>query len=88
MKLIILVAALLSSCATVDDFLATDITPAGAEQTLHVADVVAESADSIAATAGTILGAATGNPMLAGGATAMIAALLAGLAARRKKKTA
>ena len=88
MKLIVLVAALLTSCAAVDDFMATDITPAGAEQTIQVADVVADSADSIATTAGTILGAATGNPMLAGGATAMIAALLASLAARRKKKSA
>lgn len=77
-------AGLLSGCAMLDRELDL-VGPEGEVVTKTVGEVIAESAEPAGNTVGTIASTLSGNPMIGGGAAALTAALLGGLARKRKK---
>jgi len=87
MKRLALVAVftLMTGCAVLDKEVFLD-NPDGTVTETTVGDIIADSATPTGEAVGTVVTGFTANPMLGGGAAALVAGLLAGL--RRKKKQA
>jgi LPXTG-motif cell wall-anchored protein len=79
------IVLVLPSCALLDKELETTA-PDGTLVSTSIGEVLADNAEPIAQALSSVAGGLTGNPMIAGGVAALVAAALGYLGRRRKNK--